>query len=83
MVWSASDTDVTMALTKGTSTSPSSVRTESNSPAAVCNTSATEPTGVPVGRHHLQAFELMVVELVGLLDRRQVRRVDEEKGAPQ
>jgi hypothetical protein len=47
IVWSARDTEVTMALTNGTSTSPSSVRTESNSPAAVCNTSATSQRPCP------------------------------------
>ena len=72
-----------MALTNGTSTSPSSARIESNSPAAVCNTSATVPTVWPVGRHHLQTFELVVVELVGILDRRQILGVDNEHNAPQ
>ena len=43
-----SDTAVTMALTNGTSTSrPSGVFIDSSSPAAVCSTSATVPTGRP------------------------------------
>ena len=80
MVWSASDTDVTMALTRHEHLAVL-VRIESNSPPR-CAILGDGANGRARGRHHLQAFELMVVELVGILDRRQVRRVDEEKGAP-
>ena len=81
---SASDTSVTIAPTKGTSTSaPASDVTDNNSPAAVCSTSLTLPTTVPSVGHDRKPLELVVVELVGIVDRRQVCGVDEEDIAPQ
>ena len=82
---SASDTDVTIAPTKGTSTSASARRAARPAVrlAAVCSTSATDSDFGTGNRTHRQTFELMVVELVGFLDRRQVGDVDEEQRAAQ
>ncbi len=69
-----------MALTNGTSTSrPSAVRTDSSSPAAVCSTSVDRTEVLAVDRPNRQSFELVVVELVGIVDRRQLRGVDHEQ----
>ncbi len=84
MVWFCSDTAVTIALTNGTSTSPPVADvTDNNSPAAVCSTSSTLPTSLPSVVTTRKPLELVVVELVGIVDRRQVRGVDEEHIAPQ
>ena len=55
------------------------MRTDSSSPAAVCSTSVTEPTVLAVDRPHGQSLELVVVELVGIIDGRQLGGVDDEQ----
>ena len=82
-IWSASDTAVTMALTNGTSTSrrrryaPRAIRLPR---CAVPRRRCRQPC--PSVVTHPQPFELMVVELVGILDRRQVRRSRRETACP-
>ena len=69
-----------MALTNGTSTSrPSSVRTDSSSPAGGVQHLGDRTEVLAVDRTNGQPLELVVVELVGIIDGRQLRGVDHEQ----
>ena len=80
---SSSDTDVTIALDERHQHfgRRRPVFTDNSSPAAVCSTSATAPDVVDRRRSARQTLELVVVELVGVVDGRQVGGVDDEQGA--
>ena len=58
-------------------------RIDSSSPAAECSTSVTVPTSVPSASCDPKTFEFVVVELVGILRRRQRIAVDDEQRAAQ
>lgn len=77
---SASDTEVTIELTKGTSSSsPDSTPHREQFAAGGVQHFQHRADRLAIDGAHDQAFKLMVVELVGILDGRKIGGVDDEQ----